>query len=774
MKRTAACRRIPKRRMVVALLVMAACVQGAALFAALRLRANADLHAKAALNLAKFEEKMLELDRAADQALLLSPSPVGDDPRLTEIRGVRVDFGEAMRIGVLAVGSDDRAALRDAAVRFETASDALMQRVTAGHRSDALVVESAEHAPAFDRLHDVLGTYTDRSKAAAADSRRVADRGFIAILVATGVGIAGLAGAAGIARRRADRVLAEGEALRRSEARFRALMTNGDDVVVVTDPNGVILEVSDPVTRVLGVSPQAVLGRRLTDLVHPDEVAAAEAELARVVTTGSPDTAEWRCRDGAGSWRYLDATITNLIDVPEVGAIVLNVRDVSSRRRLEDELRHRAFHDSLTGLANRALLRDRIAHVMARRQASDAALLVLDLDGFKSLNDSLGHLAGDHALAVVADRLRGASRPGDTVARLGGDEFAILIEDDVARDGMHALAQRLVDVVVEPFTWQDQLVRVGTCVGIAFVEPGLHGPDDLVRNADVALYAAKAVGTGSVRNFDPAMHDDLHERFILATELRDAIDGDQLILHYQPVIELSTGELTGFEALVRWEHPTRGLTPPDSFIPIAEESGLIVPLGRWVLREACRAVTTWSEHDATRGPLRISVNVSGRQLEDPDFVEMVADALRDARLDPGQLVLEITETALMHNVQDALLRLTDLKELGVHLAVDDFGTGYSSLSYLQRFPVDTVKIDKAFIDGVTTTPDDAAFLQAILSLGDALHLNTVAEGVETAEQAHALERLGCRLAQGYHFARPLPADRVAAWLRSNALVTAAD
>ena len=757
-------RRRPKPYLVAVLWVAAAAVLCTALFGAMRLRTNADRHSKAALSLAGLETEALELDRALDTALLSSSPLTPDDARVTAIVGVRRDFEAARAQAIPMLDPRDQAQLDIAAARFAGAADAVAGQLAAGQHPDARATEAVQLEPAFETVHQMVGSLVDRGQAAATSSRRVADRGFLAILVLAGLGIAGLAGAAGIARRRAERFIVEGDAVRRSEARFRALMTNGDDIVMVMDRMGIIREVGDSVIHVLGVAPQAVLGRKVSDLVHPDEAPAADAELARVVATGAAQVAEWRCRDGMGSWRYVEATMTNLIEVPEVGAIVVNVRDVSERRRLEDELRHRAFHDSLTGLANRALLRDRVAHAMAQRRASDASLLVLDLDGFKQLNDSLGHPAGDHALAVVADRLRGASRPGDTVARLGGDEFAILIEEPMARDEVVALAQRLVDAIVEPLSWEDQQLTVGTCVGIAFVEPGLHGPDDLVRNADVALYAAKAVGPGHIRVFESAMHDAVHERFVLATELRHAIDANQLVLHYQPVVELVSGRPVGFEALVRWEHPTHGLLPPDAFIPIAEESGLIVSLGRWVLTEACRAAARWHGYNRALGPLRVSVNLSGRQIQDPDIVGVVADALADAHLDPDQLTLEITETALMHNVQEALARLTSLKELGVHLAVDDFGTGYSSLSYLQQFPVDTVKIDKAFIDGANSGDDDTKFLEAILSLGDALHLHTLAEGIETAGQAETLERLGCRLGQGFHYARPLSSDAVRLFL----------
>jgi diguanylate cyclase (GGDEF)-like protein/PAS domain S-box-containing protein len=564
-------------------------------------------------------------------------------------------------------------------------------------------------------------------------------------------------------RRRLVRAVALAERVRvlsASERRFRALVNNGDDVIIVTDRDGVIQEMSDSVTHVLGLSAQGLLGRTVTDLVHPDEIVTARAEFARALSTGSAGPSQWRCRDGLGAWRYIEVSMTNLLELPEVAAVVLNLRDVSDRYRLEVELRHRAFHDSLTGLANRALLRDRIGHAMARRDNCEGALMVVDLDGFKHVNDSLGHLAGDHALAVVADRLLGVSRPGDTVARLGGDEFALLVEEPLSQDQIQALGDRLIEAVAQPFAWEDHDVRVGASVGVAFVEPGLHGADDLIRNADVGLYAAKAAGRGQLRIFDSSMFDAVRSRFELEVDLRNAVDQHEFVVQYQPIVELDTGQATGFEALVRWHHPARGLLGPDQFIPIAEETGLIIPIGRWVLGQACRDLANWTHINPQAARLYVSVNLSAHQLEDPHLVSDVQSALADTDLEPARLVLEITETALMHDVQAALNRLNALKALGIRLSVDDFGTGYSSLSYLRQFPIDTIKIDKSFVDDIYSGGDDATFVRAILLLSESLHLETLAEGIETRIQADVLQELGCHLGQGYHYAKPLDATEI--------------
>lgn len=755
-----------------ALFVAAACVLVVALGSAQWLRANGDARAATALKVANFETEVLELHRVAAVGALPSMNDAGRAATRDQITVLRRAYEAARREVMARLGADDRRRLEAAASPFVRDIDELLARL----RSGAATAPVTNHVPAveaaFGSLHRVLDGINERALGAAEHARALEENSFVVILALTAMGVAALAGMAGVATRRAALVAAESEAVRRSDARFRALENKSHDITVVTDHDGRVREISASLTNVLGLPPHHVTGRNITELVHPDERGMAKAQFERVLSGGSVDGARWRCRDASGSWRYLETSITNLLDVPDVEGIVFNVRDVTERQGLEDELRHRAFHDSLTGLANRALLRDRIGHAMARRQPRGAALLLLDLDAFKDLNDSLGHPAGDHALVVVADRIRRASRPGDTVARLGGDEFAVLVEEPVHPDEAVALGERLIGVVSEPFLWEGHEVSVGTSIGVAFVEPRLDGADDLVRNADVALYTAKACGRGQVRVFEASMHDATRARFEVLTELRHAIDNGELLLHYQPVVELDTRRVVGVEALVRWQHPTRGLLTPESFICFAEESGLIVPLGEWVLGEACRAAARWPEQHPGVEPIYVAVNLSARQLDEPDIVTQVARALEASGLDPGRLVLEITETTLMQNVQEALARINSLRGLGVRLAVDDFGTGYSSLSYLHRFPVDTVKIDKAFVDDIASG-DDTTFLAAILSLGHALRVDTLAEGIETADQAVTLANLGCRLGQGYHFARPLDSAGLDRVLRAHDVAFAA-
>jgi diguanylate cyclase (GGDEF)-like protein len=429
-----------------------------------------------------------------------------------------------------------------------------------------------------------------------------------------------------------------------------------------------------------------------------------------------------------------------------------------------------AYSDSLTGLPNRALLLDRMEATRARaeREQESMTVLFLDLDGFKPVNDSLGHLAGDRLLVEVARRVRGCLRRGDTAARLGGDEFAVLLADlgDVRR--AERIARRILLALAEPFTLLGKEVFVTASVGIA---SGLDDPEDLLRNADVAMYRVKREGKNGFRLFEPDMHTAVLERLELEADLRKAIEREELVLHFQPVVDLDDGAVVGVEALVRWHHPTRGLLMPLDFIPLAEETGLIVDVGRWVLATACRQVVAWQRALGSAAPDWISVNLSGRDLLEEELDRGVAAALEESGLDPARLTLEITETVIVQDGGRALAQLERLKELGVRLAIDDFGTGYSSLRYLGRFPVDVLKVAKPFVDGVLDDRD-AALVRTVVSLAESLHLSTVAEGIEHAEQRERLVELGCTLGQGYLFARPLPVETLEPVLREHASLAA--
>jgi diguanylate cyclase len=428
---------------------------------------------------------------------------------------------------------------------------------------------------------------------------------------------------------------------------------------------------------------------------------------------------------------------------------------LSERDTLAAQLEHQAFHDSLTDLANRALFNDRVRHAMARarRDGGGPAVLFLDLDDFKVVNDNLGHGAGDRLLREVAARLRSCLREHDTVGRLGGDEFAILAEDtDLAT--ARRLAERVIATLAAPFPLVGGQVTIRASIGIAVDEQRTLDDAQLLRNADIAMYAAKGRGKGTYEVFQGSMLRSVRDRHDITAALEGAIERRELVVHYQPIVDLHSGRVAGAEALVRWPRPDRGLVPPAEFIPVAEETGLVVEIDRFVLRQACRQMAGWT---AKAGPLLLHVNLSANHLLRSDLAANVAAALRDSGLPPDCLALEITESVLMHDLELGVVRLHELKRLGVHLAIDDFGTGYSSLAYLRQMPIDAVKIDKSFVDGVAGGPEDSAVARAIIALAATLHLDTVAEGVEEAGQAAALAELGCHLAQGYHFSRPVPA-----------------
>jgi len=445
---------------------------------------------------------------------------------------------------------------------------------------------------------------------------------------------------------------------------------------------------------------------------------------------------------------------------------VWSFRDVTERKRLEDELAHQAFHDSLTGLANQALFRDRVQHALTRTGRHDGrlAVLYLDLDNFKTVNDSLGHPTGDKLLVCVAERLRACLRAMDTAARLGGDEFAVLLEDLGSAADATGLADRLIAALQQPFTVADREVFIGASIGIALDGLGSNS-DQLLRNADIAMYTAKRRGRGRYEIFQPEMHAAAVERLEIEADLRGALDRGELTLQYQPIVALDTGRISGVEALVRWRHPERGLLLPGAFVPIAEETGLIRELGRQVLVEACMQARRWQVDHPEIEPFTVSVNLSPRQLQADGLVEQITEALEASGLAPSNLVLEITEGAMMHDTEATIGKLHVLKALGVRLAVDDFGTGYSSLSYLQRFPIDILKIDRAFVSAIESATSKASLVRAIVSLAQTLGLQAVAEGVETAAQAEILADLGCALAQGYHFARPMDCDALKDALR---------
>ena len=694
--------------------------------------------------------------------------------------------------------------------------------------------------------------------------------------------------AADIARVAIERATTH-EALREAEARFRALVQNISDIITIVDADNTIRYVSPAITRVLGYTPEEMIGKNACTLIDPDDIPglrALAAEAGKQPGIAPAVTVRMRTRDGA--WRHVEAVSTNLLADPSIQGLVITsrdvterwnaetllraseaslaeaqriahlgsweydyatdrltysdevfrivgyppgaftptpervlaaihpddrdrfqqaqataeaqgvsydlahrivrpdgevrvvhqraevvrdatgrlvrrvgiVRDITERKALESQLTHQATHDPLTGLPNRTLLLDRLGQALARarRDSTPYAVLFLDLDRFKEANDTLGHDAGDQLLVAVATRLRTVLREQDTLARLGGDEFVALIEGIADVNEAARAAERLAAIVEDPLLIAGQEVRVTASVGIAFNAPGHERAEDLLRDADLAMYRAKGAGGANYAVFDPTMQASLAARVALERDLRGALKRGEFVLYYQPIIDLATGQVARVEALVRWHHPTRGLIPPGMFISLAEETSLIVPLGRWVLGEACRQARAWQLAGTA---VAVAVNLTAREFQHAALVDEIAAALQQAELAPAWLHLEITEGVAMHDADTTVATLTALRALGVQTAIDDFGTGYSSLAYLKRLPVTALKIDKSFVDALASDTVDAAIVEAIIVLAHTLGLLVIAEGVETAQQADRLRALGCDLAQGYHFARPLPAAEFA-------------
>ena len=555
-------------------------------------------------------------------------------------------------------------------------------------------------------------------------------------------------------------------ATRRRTAHFRSLVTSSTDLVLAFGSGGGCRYVSRSVTDMLGRDEDEVLGRGFASSVHPDDAPAVETAIAH----GEPHELVFRLRNRFGEWRHLEAYVTDLRDDRHVRGVVLNARDVTERLELEEQLTRQAFHDALTGLPNRALFRDRLEQALARsaRSRDRLAVLLFDLDGFKQINDTLGHDAGDKLLQEVARHFSDVTRPSDTVARLGGDEFALLVEgaDQALAQGV---ADRLLEQLAEPVPMDGRELSVGASVGIVLHPGGPAEGEDLLRHADLAMYAAKEAGRNRSEVFRYEMAREAGELLGLEHELRLGLQRGDVTVHYQPEIELETRRLVGVEALARWTSPTRGPVGPNRFIPIAESSGLIHQLGEYVLRTACAAAAGWQ--DGPTGPLTVWVNVSERQLSAGGLQGLVSDVLAETGLPSDRLGLEVTETAIVEEGpagEVARRELQALRRIGVRVAIDDFGTGFSSLGQLRKFPVDMIKVDRSFVEGVEHNARDAAITANVVSLAHALGLVATAEGIESHGQLASMRRLGCDLAQGYLFARPMPADELSAMLADGA------
>ncbi len=548
-------------------------------------------------------------------------------------------------------------------------------------------------------------------------------------------------------------------ATRRQGAHFRSLVRSSTDLVVVIGDGG-CRYASESVSSMIGQPDDRLLGDGFMEFVHPDD----RASVTSACSTAEPRQIEFLLSAKFGEWRHVEAHVSDLRKDRHLRSVVLNARDITERVRLEKELTHQAFHDALTGLANRALYSDRLNQALARsgRSRDPLAVLIIDLDRFKQVNDSLGHGSGDKLLQQLASRFAAMTRPSDTLARLGGDEFAMLLDGAREPEAL-AIAQRLLERLLEPVTIEGRNLVLGASIGIALHRGGAATAEELVRQADVAMYVAKRNGGAQVEVFQSTMGHEVGELLHLEHDLRDGLQRGELIVHYQPEIDLDTNELVGLEALVRWESPTRGLVLPDQFIPIAEATGLIIPLGESVLDQACEQTAQWLRDGLITPPFTTWVNLSGKQLSSGGVSDIVRRALERTGLPPECLGLEVTETAIVVEGpagERALAELDDVHSLGVRIAIDDFGTGFSSLAQLRRFPIDVIKVDRSFIQGMEHDPKSAVITSNLASLAHALGMVAIAEGIETQGQRTACHDLGCDLAQGYLFARPGSVDQV--------------
>jgi diguanylate cyclase (GGDEF)-like protein/PAS domain S-box-containing protein len=550
-------------------------------------------------------------------------------------------------------------------------------------------------------------------------------------------------------------------ARKESEARFGALVEHLSDMIVVLDED-LSLRWASPSAREFMVDSDEFM-----HLIHREDAERAAPVFAELAATpGAVRRIECRAMK-EGEWRHIETIVTNLLHDPAVQGIVCNSRDMTERKVAQEALDRQAYHDGLTGLPNRALFLDRleVALTRAKRRRSTVAVMFLDLDRFKVINDSLGHEPGDRLLAAVARRLEGALRPEDTVARFGGDEFTVLCEDLGADLEPVGIADRISRSLATPFTLDDREVFLSASIGIA-VAPQEHArADSLLRDADAAMYRAKERGRSRVEVFDEATRARAMERMEIEHDLHRAIDRGELCLRYQPIVDLLTGRIVGVEALIRWEHPRRGLVQPAGFIPLAEETGMIVPIGEWAVAEACRQVAEWRSRAVLPPSFSVSVNLSAGQLAQPRLRQVLDTALTESEVDPGSVWLEITESALMVDADAAIATLRAFKQQGLRMSIDDFGTGYSSLSYLKRLPIDALKVDRSFVSGLVSDTEDHAIAEAVVALAHTLGLSAVAEGVETDAQLAEVRRIGCDGAQGYLFSRPVPPVAVEALLR---------
>lgn len=554
-----------------------------------------------------------------------------------------------------------------------------------------------------------------------------------------------------------------------SEERFRSLVQISPDVVAILDAGARFTYVSPGIEGVLGFTPDELIGTHFAQLVTMDEVDRV-LELADSISEDefTPFEFEVKLVTSLGQWRNADINVSDLRREPSVQGITLYMRDVTVRRALERGLEFKALHDELTGLGNREMLHRRTRAALERvdAQADHVAILLVEINDFKAVNESYGYAVGDQLLIAVADRLRGCLRVSDVAVRSGADDFAALLEDVYSEEEVLVMVERILMEMSRPFVLDGRNVLTTVSIGVAIDPDRSSNEDELLRQADLVLNMAKRRGGNVFEVFRPDQHSDALSRFQLRLELAQAIEKDELVLHYQPIVDLNSWEITGCEALVRWDHPERGLLQPNRFIPVAEESDLIVVLGEWVIREASRQLHEWTNETPSAANLRMNVNLSVRQLQKPSMATDIVDLLAEQNISPDRFTLEITETLMIEREEDFADRLQQLRSFGFRLAVDDFGTGYSSLGYIQQFAMDIIKIDRSFIDRMKGSASASGLVRTIIEIATELGCATVAEGIETPVQASRLARLGCNYGQGYYFSKPIDSQEFIQMLKS--------
>ena len=638
--------------------------------------------------------------------------------------------------------------------------------------AEALEVDAQEVDPQYDKLEQMIASIQAKHRQLIRTVSRQSEIGLILIVAFSAGFINFLLMHSERVKRRETLALAERAGLRQSEKRFRTLTEKSGDIIVILGADFTVKYVSSSVYGLLGLETTRLKGRDLTLYVRPRDLGRLKALMDVSMAKDEAAAVELQFRHANGSFRYFECICRNLTQDPSIAGLVLNLREITTRKEAQQELLFNAGHDALTGLPNRALFLERLQGVIdrtARHPEQCAAVLFIDLDDFKVVNESLGHEAGDELIVELGKRITASLRSSDTVgrlpsaalegealARMGGDEFTVLLEDVRDPGDVMRVAQRIREVVEQPFSLRGHRIHRSACIGVATASAAVSA-EDLVRNADIAMHRAKNNGKSRCELFDSNMHAQVMGRLQTEADLRQALERQEFRLYYQPIVTLATGVVEGFEALVRWQRPDRGLVSPGEFIGVAEDTGLIVPLGEWILTEAARQAVAWPNLGGLAGQLYISVNISGKQFSRPGFLDQVRGALERSGLPPSLLKLELTESVAMDNAPRTEQILREVKHMGVRLSIDDFGTGYSSLSYLRRFPIHTLKIDKSFVLNMRDNNEATAIVRTIVALARSLQMEVVAEGVETAEQLDQLKAMVCDAAQGYFFAAPMPA-----------------